>query len=97
MQAIIKNKGILGVVALFIVAMFVYNLFFKSAAVTEVPGLSATTIGDDLIKIHQELQGVSLDQTLFSTPSYVLLTDFSTGISPQAIGRPNPFDEIGQD
>lgn len=59
--------------------------------------LSASSVGDDLLKIFGELQKVTLDQAIFSAPDYLLLTDFSTSIPPQTTGRSNPFDIIGRD
>jgi hypothetical protein len=92
-----KNKGIVIAVAVFIVAMLAYNLFFKSEAVS-LPNESATVvIGEDLIKIYKELQGVTLDQSFFSSAGYLLLQDFSNSIPQQATGRPNPFNIIGRD
>ncbi|MEX2013638.1 MAG: hypothetical protein WD897_01865 [Parcubacteria group bacterium] len=96
MDILTKNKGILSVVVVFIAVMFLYNIFFK----VETPvssELSASSIGDDLLKIHGELQRVTLDRTMFSSTGYLLLNDFSTVISPQITGRPNPFDIIGRD
>lgn len=78
-------------------AMFLYNIFFKSDTITAPSELSASSIGDDLLKIRRELQAVTLDQTLFSSPGYLLLDDFSTSIPQQITGRPNPFDIIGRD
>ncbi len=60
-------------------------------------GLQASGVGNDLLKIFDELQKVTLDQNLFSSPGYLELTDFSTSITPQATGRTNPFDVIGRD
>jgi len=97
MEILTKNKGILAAVTLFIVAMFSYNLFFKSETMTVPSELSASNIGDDLIKIRGELQKVTLDRTVFSSSGYLLLTDFSTAIPQQATSRPNPFDIIGRD
>ena len=92
-----KNKGIPITVTVFIVVMVVYNLFFKSETVSLPNESSALVIGDDLIKIFNQLQGVTLDQTLFSSPGYLLLEDFSNSIPAQATGRPNPFNVIGRD
>jgi hypothetical protein len=97
MKALVKNKGILGVAAFFIFAMFIYNSFFKSVPVEGPSDLSASNIGADLLKLNQDLQKVSLDQTLFSAPTYIFLTDLTTEVAPQPLGRPNPFDPIGRD
>lgn len=97
MEILTKNKGILATVALFIVAMFVYNVFFKSQAVAVPSELSASSVGDDLLKIRGELQAITFDRALFTSPGYLLLTDFGTAIPTQTTGRTNPFDIIGRD
>lgn len=97
MNTLKKNKGTLAAIAIFIVAMFLYNLFIKSETITVPSELSASRIGDDLIKMHEELQAITLDKSVFSSSGYLLLTDFSTVIPPQMTGRPNPFDIIGRD
>ena len=97
MDILTKNKGMLFVVVVFIVVMFLYNVFFKVETIPVSSELSASSIGDDLLKIHGELQRVTLDRAIFSSTGYLLLNDFSTVISPQTTGRPNPFDIIGRD
>lgn len=96
MKTLAKNKGILGAVALFVIAMFVYNLFFKTDAISIPSESSAAVIGDDLLALHQKLQSVSLDTGIFSLPGYLRLTDFSLEVPMQPTGRPNPFDVIGR-
>ena len=96
MQLLTKNKGILAAVALFILAMFLYNLFFKPEPSVD-SGVSATVIGDDLLKIRDQLEKVTLDRTIFSSAAYLLLNDFSIVITEQVRGRSNPFDLIGRD
>lgn len=92
-----KNKGILIAVAVFIMVMLSYNLLFKSEAVSLPDKSSTVVIGEDLVKIFNQLQGVTLDQSFFSSAGYLLLKDFSNGVPQQATGRPNPFNVIGRD
>ncbi len=87
----------LAAVALLVAAIVLYNFFFKSEAITVPSESAASAIGEDLIKIRGDLQKVTLDQTIFSSPGYLLLIDFSTEIPKQATGRSNPFDIIGRD
>jgi hypothetical protein len=97
MDMITKNKGMLAIIAIFIVIMFLYNTFFRGEAIAVPSELEASTIGDDLIRLRQELEKVRLDQTIFFSSGYLLLNDFSTTVTPQQTGRPNPFDIIGRD
>lgn len=97
MKILAKNKGILTVVAIFIATMFVYNLFFRSETILVPDESRASSIGDDLLKTYRELQAVTFDQALFSSPGYLNLTDYSASIPEQAVGRSNPFGVIGRD
>ena len=97
MKKLTENKGIFGAVAVFILVIFLYNVFFKTDSDVAPSELEATSIGDDLLKIHADLQKVTFDQALFTSPSYVGLTDFGVSIPEQAVGRSNPFDIIGRD
>lgn len=97
MKILIKNKILLLVVAIFVIAMFLYNTFLKSDPLPTPDALSASSIGDDLLKIREELQQVTFDQTLLASPGYLFLVDFSTVVPTQVTGRRNPFDIIGRD
>lgn len=97
MEILTKNKGTLAAIVIFILAIFLYNFFFKSETLLVPSELSASSIGDDLLKIRGELQKVTLNRSVFSSPGYLLLSDFSTAIPQQATGRPNPFNIIGRD
>ena len=95
MQGILKNKSALALILFFILGMFIYNLFFAGSPLTATQ--SAEAAGGDLVKLSQELQNARLTTELFSTPSYVFLTDFTVNVPEQPIGRVNPFDIIGRD
>ncbi len=97
MDTLKNNKGTLAAIIIFIVAMFLYNLFFKSETITLPSEALAVSIGDDVIKMREELQAVTLSQNVFSSPSFLLLVDFSTEVPQQQVGRPNPFNIIGRD
>ena len=97
MKTLIENKGILVIIAIFIVVMFLYNTFFSTENVLIQEGLSSSGVGANLLEMSEKLLRVTLDQSIFSSNGYLLLNDFSTSIIPQVIGRPNPFGIIGRD
>lgn len=97
MKTLIKNKGIIATIMVLILATYLYNFFLNSEVVSVPDESSASNVGDDLLKIFEDLKAISLDQTLFSSKSYLLLTDFSMDIPQQATGRTNPFNVIGRD
>ncbi|MEK7461486.1 MAG: hypothetical protein AAB586_00215 [Patescibacteria group bacterium] len=97
MDTLKNNKGTLAIIIIFIVAMFLYNFFFKSNTIAIPSEVPASSIGDDLIIMREKLQAVTLNQSIFSSVGFLLLTDFSTDIPSQPVGRPNPFNIIGRD
>ncbi len=97
MKTFTQNRGIVAAVTIFVLVMFMYNLFVKPDDSLLPDETLATSVGDDLVKIFGELQVVTLDQSIFSSTGYLLLTDFSMSIPQQTIGRPNPFNVIGRD
>lgn len=94
MEALIKNKKILGILVIFILGMFVYNLLFRGEAPVESE--SALSVGSDLVKLSDDLARAQLSQEIFQLPSYRSLTDFTTTLPQEELGRNNPFDVIGR-
>ena len=92
MQTLFANKAVVGVVGLFVLGAMAYNWVSEDPTVLE----DAQPIGADLIELSNKLKQVELSQELFQKPSYQLLSDFSTPIPEENVGRPNPFALIGQ-
>lgn len=94
MQAIFKSRTFLGIILIFILGTLGYRLFAPLDVPTEE---SALSIGKDLIDLSDQLSRAQLSQALFSTTGYRYLTDFTTPVPQQTLGRNNPFDIIGRD
>ena len=92
-----KNKNSIIAVAVILLALWGYKTFFKSESVATSANVAADQVGSEVLDLSASLQSVMLDQTLFSSPLYKHLTDFSSAIPTQPSGRPNPFDIIGRD
>lgn len=77
---------------------FLYNTYFNNDLPIELERdpLQAQA-ADALIKMSKDLESVDFKQDLFSSSGYRLLTDFSTAIPSEPVGRTNPFAAIGQD
>ncbi|MBX4195666.1 hypothetical protein KW796_01765 [Candidatus Parcubacteria bacterium] len=98
MITFLKNNMALIVVAiLFIIGIYVYSSFRSPASVSTTRDISAQAVGSDVLNLYSSIQSVSLNQSLFSSPLYKRLVDFSTPIPNQLPGRNNPFDSIGRD
>ena len=98
----LKNHKILLIVVAIIVAFIAYTALTgvedEPLLVTTVvasPQTPAAAAEQGLVSLLLELQALSLDGTLFTTPRFMGLSDFGQELSPQPVGRPNPFAPIG--
>jgi hypothetical protein len=97
MQLLIENKGTLAGGLLFVAGLFAYKTFFSDVGMQGAPAASAQALGADLIKVADDISKATLSSDLFSTAGYRLLSDWSTPLLPEPVGRPNPFAPVGRD
>ena len=95
MISLFKSKGFLGLILLFVVGAFIYNTFFAKGS-SASSDQSALVVGEDLLKLSEDLSKAELSQDLFKVPGYLYLSDFSAPIPQEPLGRVNPFDIIGR-
>lgn len=81
-----------------VLGMLVYSFFFQQDTLDnlEVSGDSVSSLGADLVNLSQDLSRANLNPQLFTDPGYKNLEDFSAAVTPQPLGRPNPFDPLGK-
>ncbi len=91
-----SNRQNLLLVALFILAVVGYNLWFSGEEVTD-DGSVITQADTSLVELAAELSQVSFDPTLFNSGAYQNLKDFSIELPNQPTKRSNPFNVIGRD
>jgi hypothetical protein len=96
MKSLENNKNVVYAIVLFAIAIIAYNFLLKSSQEASLNGISAQNIGNDVVELNRSLQAVTLDQSLFSSPEYKTLTDWSPNIPSQPQGRSNPFAPLGQ-
>lgn len=96
MTNLLKNKTLITALASFILVILLYNFFFKSDTALTFTEYPSPQVGPEVREIYTGLQKVSLNQSVFTLPGYLFLTDFSAAIPVQPTGRPNPFDLIGR-
>lgn len=86
-------------------ALFVVALTMMAIVTTGTGGQTAAT--SDLIRQSEQterkiaaellqLRNIKLDSSLFTSPEYTSLQDFSRPIKAQPVGRPNPFAPINE-
>jgi hypothetical protein len=92
----LKNPGVLLTLCLVVMAIFIYKSFFATVSVDELLTSDVTSQGPGkkVVDLNNKLQTVTLDTGIFNQPSYQALSDFSTPLVPQPVGRVNPFDKI---
>lgn len=91
MQTNAKNSFVSIFVA--IVALFFMAYGFIVRAQSDV-SLEPKSPGSDLILLAQRLNSASLSNVIFSSPAYTSLSDFSSPIPAELVGRINPFAEL---
>ena len=96
MKTLEKHKTTILALIVFLAIIFVYKSFFKVNSTVSTESANAQNIGTDLVDMYNNLEKVALDQTLFSSPGYRALSDFSVALLPQPVGRSNPFDILGR-
>jgi hypothetical protein len=97
MQLLLDNKGTLAGGLIFLAGLFAYKTFFSDAGMPATPAASAQALGADLLKIADDISKATLSKDLFSAAGYRLLSDWSTPLAPEPVGRPNPFAPVGRD
>jgi hypothetical protein len=108
-----KIKNIIIFVVVAAVLIFAYLLFFKPAPQeanlttssgnsalpsTSASGQNTATIGADFLATLLSVKNITLDDSIFTDPTFATLHDSSITLVPdQTQGRPNPFAPIGTD
>lgn len=99
MQALLQKYKKLLIVAGVIIVLALGYSFFSGNDVPE--GLTSQAVGSapqeggDLIALLAELKSIELDTSLLQNPTFLTLQDYSVSLSPEPIGRPNPFAPLG--
>lgn len=55
---------------------------------------AVNAIDSDVVPVLLQLRAVSLSGTIFTDPAFVQLRDFGSQITPEPVGRPNPFAPV---
>lgn len=95
MTPLIKNI-IIG--AAIIVGIFVIYNFFggkQEAPLTSTAPTRTTAVEGDLLSLLLELRSITLSTDLLQDPAFATLQDFTVTISPEPVGRQNPFALVG--
>ena len=96
-----KFVKIAGVAVILLLGVFLYSVlspseneetsFERTSFVSEEQTQSEAA---SLLRLLKNLENLALDPSLFASPGFVRLEDFTQPIPPQAPGRVNPFAPI---
>ena len=98
-----KTKQILIIIVIIIIAFVGYKMFFSGATPSDVTlvadsGSGQTFVdGQAILLLLNNLNKVTLDESVFSNKTFTSLISFERPIQEQIPGRPNPFLPIGVD
>jgi len=67
-----------------------------SQLISSTPSGTEAGVGADVLSILNSVSSIRIDTSLFSSPAYQSLVDYSITVPSQAVGRPNPFAPVGQ-
>jgi len=94
---ILKNKKLMGALAVAVVAALGYY-WWSSSATTPLlssSGDGTSPLSQEILATLGQLGSIKLDPAIFSDPVLVSLTDFGVTLPPQTAGRRNPFAPVG--
>jgi hypothetical protein len=93
-----SNKLLVATLLLIMCGLVLYKVFFLSndstpvlTSTTEEGDIASSPASQNLLAVLSSLRTVPLDNTIFSDPTFVSLTDFGVEIPPEPAGRDNPF------
>jgi len=96
---IFKNKKIIGIIVIIIVAFVLYSMFLKPD--TSVDQFIISSVGGEqlaggreIIVLLEDLQSINLNPEFFTTNAFASLQDFSIPLDPEPKGRVNPFSPL---
>lgn len=91
-----NKKNIIIIVAVIVIAAlaFYYMSSSPSATDTGLQSNSANAVGASEIALLNQVEALRIDTTFFNDPAYKSLVDYSVAITPEAVGRPNPFAPV---
>jgi len=93
-----KSNTIILILATLVVAAGAYWYFFTDTG-NEPPLTPSVTQSQAQVQFQVllgELQPISFNTGIFSDPRFVALVDLSTPITPETMGRLDPFAPVGR-
>lgn len=87
-------------IIILVLASFVYfymkgNELSKNSSLLEgsTPDVS-NNVGAEVLALLNQVKLIKIDSTIFESPVYKTLVDYTVEVPPQPVGRPNPFAPV---
>lgn len=95
------KKIIVMITSIAVLLMLVYFFVFRNSeppvAYDEFGNpVSTQVVGADLVGLLEQIDSVTLSDSLFKKRAFINLKDYSTTLPQFPKGRTNPFDDIGR-
>jgi len=78
-----------------VILVFLLAYFYVSGDApvtgTLTPGSSFGTVGASELGLLNQVRSLKIDSAFFTDSTFVSLKDYSVAITPEPVGRPNPF------
>ena len=93
MEFLNKNRLYIGVIVLALAGLWLYMTYFSgpSSSATLSNDRAASPLSQDVLITLSNLNTIRLDESIFSDPLFMSLSDYGVAIPPQNAGRRNPF------
>jgi hypothetical protein len=98
-NSLLHHKLVIVVIIIIVIAGAWYGLSSSSAPAANTDTALTSTGTDnggdtEIVSSLLALQAITLSGTIFSSPAYATLQDFTTAIIPEPAGRTDPFAPI---
>jgi len=87
-----KNMVVIGV---FAAAAALLYYFYSSSGETPLLSEAQAPVSQEILVTLGNLRTIRLDDSVFTNPLFISLSDFGVTIPPAAAGRRNPFAPVG--
>ncbi|HEY4502429.1 MAG TPA: hypothetical protein VJH21_01190 [Candidatus Paceibacterota bacterium] len=98
MESLKKYKLTIFALVIFAVLAFVYLFYFSGDQTDTLTSngstAGATTVDEELLALLLSMKSIKLDATVFQSPEFRSLVDFSRILETEPAGRLNPFASL---
>ena len=100
MEFIKKNKNILLGAAILILVFTGYGMWSRNSSsndsssgltFTDSPIAVDTVGGQEILNVLNQLRHLSIDSSIFESPAFLSLMNYTVATSSEPLGRPDPF------